>query len=42
MGEIILKHGEKILQKSGVETINLIHLRGNLVETIQEFENSIV
>jgi hypothetical protein len=39
-GKIILEHGEKILQKSGVEKINLIHRRGSLVETIQEFEGS--
>lgn len=39
-GKIILEHGAKILQKAGVETINLIHRRGSLVETIQEFEDS--
>ena len=39
-GKIILEHGAKILQKAGVESINLIHRRGSLVETIQEFEDS--
>ncbi len=39
-GKIILEHGAKILQKAGVENINLIHRRGSLVETIQEFEDS--
>mgnify|MGYP002639882704 FL=1 len=39
-GKIILEHGAKILNKAGVETINLIHRRGSLVETIQEFEDS--
>ena len=40
-GKIILKHGAKILQEAGVETINLVHRRGSLVETIQEFEDSV-
>jgi len=39
-GKIILEHGAKVLKEAGVETINLIHRRGSLVETIQEFENS--
>ncbi|MBC8286676.1 MAG: universal stress protein [Nitrospinae bacterium] len=39
-GKIILAHGAKILQKAGIEKINLIHRRGSLVETIQEFEES--
>jgi nucleotide-binding universal stress UspA family protein len=39
-GKIILEHGAKILKKAGVQTINLIHRRGSLVETIQEFEGS--
>ncbi len=40
-GKIILEHGAKILKKAGVETVNLIHRRGSLVETIQEFEDSV-
>lgn len=40
-GKIILKHGAKILKEAGVETINLIHRRGSLSETIQEFEDSV-
>ena len=40
-GKIILEHGAKILQKAGAETINLVHRRGSLVETIQEFEDSV-
>ena len=40
-GKIILEHGAKILQKAGIETINLVHRRGSLVETIQEFEDSV-
>jgi nucleotide-binding universal stress UspA family protein len=40
-GKIILDHGSKILKKAGVETVNLIHRRGSLVETIQEFEDSV-
>jgi nucleotide-binding universal stress UspA family protein len=40
-GKIILEHGAKILQKAGVETVNLVHRRGSLVETIQEFEDSV-
>jgi nucleotide-binding universal stress UspA family protein len=40
-GKIILKHGAKILKEAGVETINLVHRRGSLVETIQEFEDSV-
>ncbi len=40
-GKIILEHGAKILKEAGVETINLIHRRGSLVETIQEFEDSV-
>ena len=40
-GKIILEHGEKLLKQAGVETINLIHRRGSLVETIQEFEGSV-
>jgi nucleotide-binding universal stress UspA family protein len=40
-GKIILEHGAKILKEAGVETINLIHRRGSLVETIQEFEGSV-
>lgn len=37
-GRIILEHGEKILKASGAETVNLLHRRGSLVETIQELE----
>jgi nucleotide-binding universal stress UspA family protein len=40
-GKIILEHGAKILKEAGVETINLIHRRGSLVETIQDFESSV-
>ncbi len=40
-GKIILEHGAKILKEAGVETIDLIHRRGSLVETIQEFEDSV-
>jgi nucleotide-binding universal stress UspA family protein len=40
-GKIILEHGAKILKEAGVETINLIHRRGSLVETIQDFEGSV-
>jgi nucleotide-binding universal stress UspA family protein len=40
-GKIILEHGAKILKEAGVETINLKHRRGSLVETIQEFEDSV-
>jgi nucleotide-binding universal stress UspA family protein len=40
-GKIILEHGAKILKDLGVETVNLIHRRGSLVETIQEFEDSV-
>jgi len=39
-GKIILEHGAKILKNAGVETINLVHRRGSLVETIQEIEDS--
>ena len=39
-GKIILAHGAKILKEAGVETVNRIHRRGSLVETIQEFEDS--
>ena len=40
-GKIILEHGAKILQKSGIEKVNLVRRRGSLVETIQEFEESV-
>jgi nucleotide-binding universal stress UspA family protein len=40
-GKIILEHGAKMLKEAGVETIDLIHRRGSLVETIQEFEDSV-
>lgn len=40
-GKIILEHGAKMLKEAGVETVNLIHRRGSLVETIQEFEGSV-
>jgi len=40
-GKIILAHGANMLKEAGVEKINLIHRRGSLVETIQEFENSV-
>jgi nucleotide-binding universal stress UspA family protein len=40
-GKIILEHGAKILKEAGVETVNLIHRRGSLVETIQDFESSV-
>lgn len=40
-GKIILEHGAKILKEAGVEKTNLIHRRGSLVETIQEFEGSV-
>ncbi len=39
-GKIILEHSAKILKEAGVEKTNLIHRRGSLVETIQEFEGS--
>ena len=40
-GKIILEHSAKILKEAGIETINRIHRRGSLVETIQEFEDSV-
>ena len=40
-GKFILEHGAKILKEAGVEKINLIHRRGSLVETIQDFEGSV-
>ncbi len=40
-GKIILEHGAKMLKEAGVEGVNLIHRRGSLVETIQEFEDSV-
>jgi len=40
-GKIILEHGARILQQAGVETVNLLHRRGSLVETIQELEDSV-
>lgn len=40
-GKIILEHGAKVLKEAGIETVNLIHRRGSLVETIQEFEDSV-
>lgn len=40
-GKIILEHGAKIPKEAGLKTINLIHRRGSLVETIQEFEGSL-
>ena len=40
-GKIILEHGAKILKEAGVETINLVHRRGSLVETIHEIEGSV-
>ncbi len=36
-GKIILKHGEQLLKDAGVETVNVIHRRGPLGETIQEY-----
>ena len=39
-GKIILEHGARVLKEAGVETVNLIHRRGGLIETIQEFEDS--
>lgn len=38
-GKIILQHGEKVLKDAGIETVNLIHRRGSLVETVQELES---
>ncbi len=40
-GEIILEHSTKILKEAGVETVNRIHRRGSLVETILELEDSV-
>lgn len=37
-GKIILEHGAKVLRDAGVKTINLLHRRGSLVETIREME----
>ncbi len=37
-GKIILEHAEDTLKKAGIENINQHHRRGDLVETIQEFE----
>ena len=37
-GKIILEHSEKTLKDLGVKDVNIIHRRGSLVETIQEFE----
>ncbi len=39
-GKIILEHGEKALRDSGAETINTLHRRGALVETVLELEES--
>lgn len=40
-GKVILSHGEKVLKKSGIKKINVIHRRGSLVETIKELEESV-
>ncbi len=37
-GKVILEHGEKVLKDAGVESVETIHRRGSLVETIQEME----
>ncbi len=37
-GKIILQHSADLLEKAGVETVNTIHRRGSLVDTIKEFE----
>jgi len=39
-GKIILQHGEKNLKNAGIETVNQIHRRGSLVESVQELETS--
>jgi nucleotide-binding universal stress UspA family protein len=40
-GKFILEHGSRMLKEAGVKTINSIHRRGSLVETIQEYEGSV-
>ena len=40
-GKLILEHGARVLKEAGVKTINSIHRRGSLVETIQEYEGSV-
>ena len=40
-GSIILEHGARMLQEAGVKTINSLHRRGSLVETIQDYEDSV-
>ncbi|MDH5763779.1 MAG: universal stress protein [Nitrospinota bacterium] len=40
-GKFILEHSAKILKEAGIETVNRIHRRGSLVETILEFEDSV-
>ncbi len=40
-GKFILEHGARMLKEAGVQTINTLHRRGSLVETIQEFEDSV-
>ncbi len=39
-GQIILAHSEKILNDAGVKTVNILHRRGSLVETIAELEEN--
>lgn len=41
-GRLILEHCEKLLKKFGVEKINLLHLRGDLSETIKEIQNDYI
>ncbi len=37
-GQIILAHSEKVLNDADVKTVNILHRRGSLVETILELE----
>lgn len=39
-GRLILEHAQEALKKAGVQKINLLHRRGNLSDTIKEFESN--
>lgn len=39
-GKLILQHGVEVLQNLGVSSVNTIHRRGSLVDTLQELEES--
>ena len=38
-GKLILKHGVDVLKKAGIKTVNTLHRRGALVETILDLED---